>query len=731
MPPPADQTHLTLGERLLRKGFVSRAQLDLALQEQHSTHQKLGRTLLSHGFVNGMQLVTALVEQGHVEPIRSQGCVIDPRLLHDFPQESAVQLRLIPLLRLGDTILVGVADPAELVERVHALAEQLHCRVEPIWIGPDVDLSQCIAEAYGQRTNRRARDRRIGQSLVAAGLLTESELARALEVQKSTAQRIGHVIVAQGFLSARRFAEALAEHLGMPFTTVDLIRHAISPMAARTIPRTFADHNHVLVFARDETCVRVLTSGPLDGWIADFIRASAGGCQLAPCLTTDADLKAAIREAYAANSAEPAIEMSAEVSPDDANADVVSEDAPRAANELLYAALLRRASDIHIEHYRNRIAVRMRVDGVLHPVTDTPVTSENVRRVVNSLKLDCRLDIAERRRPQDGSFARRFSGRPDDVDFRVAIQPTMHGENVVVRILDRAKGFPLLEEIGFSEESLKRYRRLLDNPQGLIFFTGPTGCGKTTSLYATLDVLRKRAIKIVTAEDPVEYEMDGIQQSQVNDAIGNTFARYLKGFLRQDPDVILVGEMRDPETAQVGVQAALTGHLVFTTLHTNDTIGAIRRLLNLGVASDMLAASVLCVISQRLVRTVCPHCVAPVEPPEAVWREFYPAGLPRGAQFREGKGCRLCDDTGYLGRMPVVELWQLDDKAKAMIERGVDDQELRGHALQEGLATMVEDGLHKAERGRTTLVELREEIPYLQILAHAARLQRPASPNPA
>ncbi|MEK7866965.1 MAG: ATPase, T2SS/T4P/T4SS family [Planctomycetota bacterium] len=729
MTPSTQPARTTLGETLLRKGFISRAQLDLALEEQQTTHQKLGRTLLGHGFVNGMQLVTALVEQGHVEPIHVHGCVVDPRILHDVPQDSALRHRVLPLLRVGETILVGVSDSTELVERVRDLAEQLRCEVEPIWVGPEIDLLQCVAEIYGQRSTRRTRDRRIGQALVSAGLLSETELARALELQKTTGQRLGHVLVAQGFLSARRFAESLAEHLGLPFSTLELIRPSISPAASRTIPKTFADHNHVLVFARDEECVRVLTSGPLDEWIADFIRASAGGCRLAPCLTTDGELKAAIREAYAAMTGEIEAEPPPEGAPEDAG--IANDNAPRVINEVLYTALLRRASDIHVEHYRNRIGVRMRVDGVLHPVADTPITPENVRRVVNRLKLDCKLDIAERRRPQDGSFTRHFSGRESGVDFRVAIQPTMHGENVVVRILDRAKAFPLLEEIGFSESALRRYKRLLDNPQGMILFTGPTGCGKTTSLYATLDVLRRRPIKIVTAEDPVEYEMEGIQQSQVNETIGNTFSRFLKGFLRQDPDVVLVGEMRDPETAQIGVQAALTGHLVFTTLHTNDTIGSVRRLLNLGVAGDMLASSLLCVISQRLVRTVCPHCQAAAEPAEATWREFYPTGLPASAVFRAGKGCRLCDDTGYLGRMPVVEMWELDDKAKELIQRGVEDSVLRAHAISAGLTTMVEDALGKAEKGRTTLTELREEVPYLQILAHAARVREHACPNPA
>ncbi len=549
-------------------------------------------------------------------------------------------------------------------------------------------------------------------------------------MQRSTGQRLGHVIVCEGLLSARRFAEALAEHVGVPFITLELLRPSISPEAARLVPRAFAEHNRVLVFAREDGRIRVLSSGPLDDWLGDPLRASTGGSRVEACVTTESDLTGAIREAYAP----PALVEEVPAPASTAEAPAASaepDDAPTLLNELLRSAIQRRASDVHLETYRSRIAVRFRIDGVLHAATDVAVTPENVRRISNRLKLDCELDIAEHRRPQDGSFSRRFAGRAEAIDFRVAIQPTVYGENAVIRILDAGRAFPRLEEIGFQEETLRRYQRMLDNPQGMILYTGPTGCGKTTSLYATLDVLRKRPIKIVTAEDPVEYELEGIQQSQVNEAIGNTFSRYLRGFLRQDPDVILVGETRDPDTAQTGVRAALTGHLVFTTLHTNDSIGAVRRLINLGIAADLVASSLLCVISQRLVRKVCPHCKGPMRPGEEVLREFYGDAPPPGIRFLAGVGCTLCNDTGYLGRMPIFEFWEVDERSKDLIERNADDSELRDHAIRSGMVTMVEDALAKVERGLTTLEEVREEVPYLHILTHRRRQESRSSPDRA
>ena len=720
--PLSDIARDSLGSILLKKGFITAEQLELALLRQKETRQKLGRVFLELGLIGSGQLVTALAAQSHLEQIRlSDNVVIDPRILQDVPREVAARHAILPLVRIGNTILVGITEKAIGAERVRKIELDLKSAIDAIPLPPGTDLAKFLETAYTIRRHRFSRDSKIGEYLIREGMLTEDELKKALETQRHTGQRIGDVIVAQGLMKKDRFYEALGAHFGLPFVTLDQIRPAFRPDIGRLIPRQFAEHNLVLPFSKEGDRIRVLVTGPIDDVLREFVQNATRSRSTDIYLTTTESLKQGIREAHET----PVVTEEMEEQNVEAPAETRGEVSPhsdihvaRLINDLLVQALQRRASDIHVEQYDNQVITRLRIDGMLRAIPESPVNLQNVRRFLTRIKLDCKLDIAERRRPQDGSFLRRFGGRDKEVDFRVAIQPTIYGENIIIRILDRSRPLPTLEEIGFQQEILKKYERMIENPQGMILFTGPTGCGKTTSLYATLDVLRKRPIKIITAEDPVEYYFGGVQQCQINDAIGNTFGRFLRGFLRQDPDVILVGEMRDPETAEFGVRAALTGHLVFTTLHTNDTIGTVRRMLNMNVAPDMLASSLLCVVSQRLVRTVCPECRAPFTPPRETYDELYPLGLPPGVTFKFGKGCRACDNTGYLGRVPIFEFWELDEKAKDLIQRDADDSELRAHAMRAGMVTMVQDALAKAEAGRTTLTELMDEIPYMQIQGH-------------
>ena len=729
MSPVQDLAKDNLGSILLKKGFISAEQLELALLRQKESRQKLGRTLMDLGILHCGQLVSALASQGHVEQIRvSDQCVVDPRVLQEIPRDTAERHQAVPLIRVGPILLVGTRDGKLSSERLRKMEVEFKSPVEAVPLPPGSDVREFLETAYATRRHRANRDSRIGEYLVREGMLAESELRKVLDLERRSGQRLGDLIVEQGLMRRDRFYEALAAHLGLPFVTLEQVRAAFRPEVGRIIPRAFAEHNQILPFSRDGDRVRVLVTGPVDDALRDFVPNAAGARHTDLFLTTMESLRSAIRETYEAppDPAPGSVLEDVEVRPEPKGemSPYTDTQVPRLINDLLFTALQRRASDIHIEQYENQVVTRLRVDGILRQLADAPVNMQNVRRVLTRLKLDCKLDISERRRPQDGSFLRRFGGQEREVDFRVAFQPTIYGENVIIRILDRSRALPTLEEIGFQQEILRKYERMIENPQGMILFTGPTGCGKTTSLYATLDLLRKRPIKIITAEDPVEYYFAGIQQCQVNEAIGNTFGRYLRGFLRQDPDVILVGEMRDPETAEFGVRAALTGHLVFTTLHTNDTIGTVRRLLNMGVAADMLAGSLLCVVSQRLVRTVCPHCKVAFRPPHEVTGELYPNGLPEGAEFMFGKGCPKCDHTGYLGRIPIFEFWELDEKAKDLIQRGADDSELRTHAVSSGMVTMVQDALAKAEQGKTTISELLEEIPYLQIAAHKRQVQK-------
>jgi type IV pilus assembly protein PilB len=391
---------------------------------------------------------------------------------------------------------------------------------------------------------------------------------------------------------------------------------------------------------------------------------------------------------------------------------------------LIVRAIQQRASDIHVERYRLRVDVRFRIDGALQLVEAPWLTPQSAAAFLAKIKIEARLDIAERRRPQDGVIRRRLGERK--VDIRVAIQPTLWGENAVLRILDQGTNVPSLDALGLQAGVLATLRQMIHNPQGMILLAGPTGCGKTTTLYAVLQELLHDNLKIVTAEDPVEYAIDGVQQSQTNDAIGDTFDRYLRAFLRQDPDVILIGEIRDAVTAESAIRAAQTGHLVLSTLHVNDAQGAVRRLVDLGVVPALVSQSLLCVVSQRLARRVCRDCGRPDLPAAALLQELYPAGATERAHFLRGQGCGTCRHTGYHGRVGLVELWQLDREARALIERGATTAELIDQALAAGMRSLVTDAAEKAALGMTTLEELHGVLSYEQLARHRDAIGQPA-----
>ncbi len=373
----------------------------------------------------------------------------------------------------------------------------------------------------------------------------------------------------------------------------------------------------------------------------------------------------------------------------------------RFVDKLLIKAVSVGASDVHLEPYEDEVEVRLRMDGVLHPYTKIPPAK--YREVVSRIKIMANLNVAERRIPQDGKIPLRVGGR--DYDVRVSVVPTVHGERTVLRLLDRSKGLLKLEELGLSEEDLPKVERLISKPHGIVLVTGPTGAGKSTTLYAMLLRIKNPKRNILTIEDPVEYQIKGIGQIQVNPKVGLTFAAGLRAILRQDPDVIMVGEIRDDETAQIAVQAALTGHLVLSTLHTNDAPSAVTRLSDMGVESFLIASTLEGVISQRLVRRVCPYCKEPYKPDAEILEKL---GLdPEGDYtFYRGKGCEQCLGSGYRGRIGLFEVLELDDELKKLIIHTQDANEIRRAAREKGFKTMFEDGVGKILAGITTPEEV-------------------------
>ncbi len=637
-------------------------------------------------------------------------------------QEYCIERRILPLLCLGDRLYFLCAEGDE-TAAIESVREK---KLNPVCLGTDADIDERIERLFARVNDTEGQNRRFGEFLEKQGLVAHAQIEQALEVQREKGYPLGKALIRTGALQEDTAFELLANFLNRPYYNTERILNLADDDVVRLLPRRFAQNNAVLALRIEDNTVWVVTSHPEDMELLDGVAKAVDCTEVHVAVGAESNILNLINLLYDvepdqwrlyADSAwgDSSVGEEAERVAEEKTG-IERTDVPRLVNYLLYTGVRRRASDIHIEAFENEVALRMRIDGSLVDVPENPLTLQNLRPVVTSIKVMAGLDIAERRRPQDGVIRRRFGKQA--VDFRVAVQPTIWGESVVLRVLNQSTEVPTIDQLGLAPVVAERFRRLLRNPQGLILLTGPTGCGKTTTLYSALQELKADAIKIVTAEDPVEYAIDGVQQSQVNEDIGNTFSRYLRAFLRQDPDVILVGEIRDAETAEITIRAALTGHLIFSTLHVNEAVGSVRRLTDLGVAPNLLSQTLLCVISQRLARRVCSHCSERHVPEREVVREFYRADEVPGADFRRGRGCPACNHTGYRGRVALVEYWEPDEEARRRIDAGTESGGLRAAAVAGGMLPLVADALHKAEQGVTTLEELLSVLPIDQIRRH-------------
>lgn len=548
---------------------------------------------------------------------------------------------------------------------------------------------------------------RLGERLIAAGKLSERDLHNALQAQQELGGLLGQVLVQLGVVAETDVAQLLAEQLGVPWLRADDFPDLLPEVPG--LQPGFLDAQCVCPIAVQEGVLQVAMAVPQDTFITKALRL-ATGLQIAPALALEADIRKALADAQedeaAANADEEDGWAGSASSGDFVEhlKDLASE-APviRLVSSIVARAIELHASDIHLEPFEDGLNVRYRTDGVIHLAETVPARLSAA--VGSRVKLLAHLDIAERRLPQDGRIKTRAKGR--ELDLRVSTTPTVHGESIVMRVLDRANVRLSLDTMGFAADTLQRFNELLTRPHGIVLVTGPTGSGKTTTLYAALSKVDAQANKIITVEDPVEYQLDGINQIQVHAQIDLTFANALRSILRQDPDIIMIGEMRDTETAQIAVQSALTGHLVLSTLHTNTAAGAVTRMRDMGVESYLITSSVNGVLSQRLVRTLCTHCKQPVELPGAV-RES--TGLQRfltaGTQPCQAIGCEHCRGSGFKGRTGVHELMVLDDVLRRAIIDGQDANALHDLATQRGMLSLYEDGLRKVAAGVTTLDEV-------------------------
>jgi type IV pilus assembly protein PilB len=547
----------------------------------------------------------------------------------------------------------------------------------------------------------------LGQRLVAEGYLTAEQLRAALEEEGQGRAPLHKTIVARGLAPADVVAAYLAEEVELPF--IRLSDFLVDAEVLKAVPEEICRRHRIFPLFRIGNTLTVATAEPSNIVALDQAK-RASGLDVDAAVATEAEILQALDHYYGTRGSitelVKGIDLRGLGLDDERGVSAerlanVAEVAPivKLVNLLVTSAVSERASDIHIEPEEDGLHIRFRVDGLLRETAALPKYLQSA--VISRVKILSELDIADSRVPKDGRF--RFTVNERDVDLRVSTFPTIYGENVVLRILDKSGGLMRLEDLGFSEEMLTQYRRAIARPYGLILVTGPTGSGKTTTLYATLAILNTPEKNIITIEDPVEYHLKMVRQSQVNPKAGLTFASGVRSILRQDPDIIMVGEIRDLETAQTAIQAALTGHLVLTTLHTNDAVGAIARLLDMGVEPFLIASSVVGVVAQRLVRTVCPRCKEPYPPPPPLL-----ATLSLGLQvtFYRGRGCQFCRDSGYRGRVGIYEFLVMSDPQRELVMARASAAELKRTALQEGMQELRVDGIRKAARGITSIEEV-------------------------
>jgi len=552
--------------------------------------------------------------------------------------------------------------------------------------------------------------KRIGEILIERGKLDAAGLDRALRLQQETHEKIGALLVTLGLCAQRDVAEALSAQLNLPL--VEASGYPELPILEERISARFLREARALPLVEDETELALAMADPTDAYTINAFEMVTGR-KVTPRVAIPTELEAALERLYGAGKSALGtlvgdVEQRDELSFD---ADIqqlkdLASEAPviRLVSLIITNALETRASDIHIEPFENRLIVRYRIDGVLHEIESPP--RKLGPAVISRVKIMANLDIAERRLPQDGRIRLRAQGK--EIDLRISTVPTMHGESVVMRILAK-RGVALdFKRLGFEDDTLKRFLDVLLEPHGILLVTGPTGSGKTTTLYTALDRLNKPDVKILTVEDPVEYQMPGINQIQVKPQIDLTFANALRSIVRQDPDVIMIGEIRDLETAQIAVQSALTGHLVLSTVHTNDAASTVNRLLDMGVEDYLLTSTVIGILAQRLVRTLCPACketytALPEVVDELGLRKF---STKSDVTLYHAKGCKECGQTGFIGRVSIMEMLPMSDHLRTQVMRHATSTELRAEAIKEGMVTMYEDGMRKAMNGVTTFEEV-------------------------
>ncbi len=548
---------------------------------------------------------------------------------------------------------------------------------------------------------------RIGEALLAESLIEPGQLTIAIEEQQKTKERLGDIIIKKGFLHSEQMARFIAIHFNLPFVHLKPIYKTIDSAIIRLIPEELAQRFTILPVSLSGDVLTIAMSDPLDVVAEDTVRIKTG-LKVKRTVAFEGDIHEAIEYCYhqLPQLSDHIVKfMDQDTAPHWEETDsldklrVEASDPPvvKYVHHLVVQAVNSEASDIHISPKQDKVELRIRIDSILYDYDPPPKSM--FPAIVTRIKILAGLDIAERRLPQDGRFKMQIGGQ--NLDIRVSCFPTIYGESIVMRLLNTSNALMGLEQLGMAPENLAQYRRSIRRPYGLILVTGPTGSGKTTTLYTSLNEIKSSDKNMITIEDPVEYRLPFLQQSQVHPGIGFDFARGLRSILRQDPDIIMVGEIRDRETAEIAIHASLTGHLVFSTLHTNDAAGAAVRLVNMGVEPFLLASSLIGVLAQRLVRKICPDCRQEQHVPKEVWKRI---GLREGeVKAYHGKGCPTCFRRGYKGRTALFEVLTVNESIRKLITASASSDEIRKEAQAYGMKTLSQSGVEKMKEGITTV----------------------------
>ncbi|HEV8565248.1 MAG TPA: ATPase, T2SS/T4P/T4SS family [Actinomycetota bacterium] len=554
-------------------------------------------------------------------------------------------------------------------------------------------------------TTTKRKTKQLGQILIEQGLIDDEQLERALEEHRQTPKSLGRVLIDLGLIKESDLVKALAEQVGLEF--VDLADYPVDATLTTLLPDSLARRYRAIPIGERDGRLLVAMSDPANVYALDDIRTITGR-DVQPIVATASDVEQAIQKySHMDGQVEALATEAAELlGEDDLELSAAVEEAPivRLVTAIMTQAVGDRASDVHIEPTEKDVRIRFRVDGVLHEVMHSP---KNIQGgLISRLKVMADLNIAEKRVPQDGRISMRVGGK--QLDLRLATLPTVHGEKVVIRVLDKSQALMRLEDLGFQEESFKQYQSSFKKPYGAILVTGPTGSGKSTTMYATLNILNQEDKNIITVEDPVEYRLAGVNQIQVNPKAGLSFASALRSILRADPDIVLVGEVRDRETAMIAVEAALTGHLVLSSLHTNDAASAVTRLTEMGVETFLVASAIDCIVAQRLARKLCERCREAYRPDQA---ELSEAGFPESqwgdiTELYRPVGCAACANTGYRGRFGLYEVMRVTEELERLTVDRASSDALKAVAIQQGMVTLREDGLEKTRLGLSSIEEV-------------------------